>query len=193
MGRSISCSRTGFWDETRRRIHRGGASLAMSYTGCERRDAIHTSMSASHVLEKGGRMWRRQWLGMVGAGLALLAWVMPIGAQGRFDAVTREPIGGLQGSEVLTIRDNVMKVCYTLFVLSPTAPAQPAAPFESITLESAITQRDRRLTDLSSELERSMATAVPGTLGPNVLKYEWEGQKVHSAFDQIVREKEIDR
>jgi hypothetical protein len=139
-------------------------------------------------------MWRRRSLVRLGAGFVLLAGAPPLAAQARFDAVFREPIAGLQGSEVLTIRDNAMHVCYTLFLIN-TAPqvVPPLAPFDALTIDSAVAQRDRRLSDLSTELERSTATTMPGTLGPNVLKYEWEGQKVQSAFDHVVREKEIDR
>jgi hypothetical protein len=66
-------------------------------------------------------------------------------------------------------------------------------PGELASVDDAIVQRDRRLSDLSAEFERSLSTATPGTLGPNVLKFEWDGQKVQSDYERALREHELAR
>jgi hypothetical protein len=135
-------------------------------------------------------MVRSYWIASVG--VAVIACATSIGAQVRFEALTREPVAGAPGLEVVTIRDQALMVCYTVFVIDGAPPGQ-IAPSEPATFDDAVAQRDRRLSDLSSEFERSLSTAVPGTLGPNVLKFEWEGQKAQSDYERALRERELAR
>lgn len=126
----------------------------------------------------------------IGVGAALMAGAS-LHAQARFEALTHDQVAGAPGLEIVTVRDQALKVCYTLFVIDGAPPGQGAL-VEPV-VDDAVAQRDRRLSDLSAEYERSLSTATPGTLGPNVLKFEWEGQKAQSDYERAVRERELAR
>jgi hypothetical protein len=132
-----------------------------------------------------------KWLAILGICGALVTGGASLRAQARFVAVGREAVAGASGLEVVTIRDQTLAACYTVFVMEAT-PTQ-APPVELTSIDAALAQRDRRLADLSGELERSLATATPGTLGPNVLRFEWEGQKAQADYERALREHEMAR
>src|SRR5262245_24700776 len=129
-------------------------------------------------------MARRQSLVRLWVCGALLVGAATLRAQSRFEALTHEPLAGPPGLEVVTVRDHLLNGCYTLFV-TRSAPLQTTAPVEPPSVADAAAERDRRLSDLSASLEKALVNNVPGSLGPDMLKYEWEGQKVQSEFDRV--------
>jgi hypothetical protein len=129
-------------------------------------------------------MSKRQAL-LVGASVlcALFTGGAELRAQGRFVAVTRDAITAVPGLQIVTIRDTVQEACYVLFMIEGARPpTQPHA--ESATLEAAAALRDQRLWELSTDFERALYAPVPAVPAPNMLKYEWEGQKAQSEFDR---------
>jgi hypothetical protein len=116
-----------------------------------------------------------------------------LGAQARFEAMSRDAVAAVPGLQVITIRDNTLNACYTLFVIDAAPPLQPLPPIETRSVQNAAAERDRRLSELSTELEKTRSTVVAGTLGPDILKYEWEGQKVQSEFERVLLENEVTR
>jgi hypothetical protein len=122
---------------------------------------------------------------------AALAAGVTVRAQPRFEAITRDTVAVVPGLEIVTIRDKAANACYTLFVMRPAGAVQTMGDTEFTSVEQAAARRDQRLSALSTEFEHSLATAVPGTLGPDVLKYQWEGQNVQSDFEHVLREAEL--
>lgn len=132
----------------------------------------------------------------IGAGLlcAFVAAGAAVSAQSRFTVVGGgEKVAAVSGLEIVVVRDTVLNACYTLFVLRPSPQAAPAAPSDAATIEQAAGERDRRLSALTAEFERGLPGGVPGTLGSNPLRYQWEGDKVQSEYERQVREKEFAR
>ena len=106
------------------------------------------------------------------AGLAtLFVWLMGAPsdavAQGRFQLLGQEPVAGVAGLIIYTIRDRATAGCYTLFALEP-AQLPPPSRAEGETTEvltaeqlervrvaellrDAIAERNRRLVDLQSQ------------------------------------------
>lgn len=111
----------------------------------------------------------------------------------RFEAAGHATVTGVPGLEVVSVRDAAANSCYTLFVLRPAA--LPIAPPRggSASIRDAATERDRRLAALAADFERGMPGAVPGTLGTDPLRYQWEGDKVQSEYERLVREEEFGR
>jgi hypothetical protein len=134
--------------------------------------------------------WQQRNTG-IGALCALLAIGTTLHAQARFEAMTRDAVAAVPGLEVVTIRDNAVNNCYTLFVIHPVRPAQNLDQVEPMSVEGAAAQRDHRLSELSAEFENALWAALPGTLGPDSLKYQWEGQKAQSEFERVLRETEL--
>ena len=123
---------------------------------------------------------------------ALLAGGAAIAAETRFEVSSRETVAAVPGLQIVTVRDNVLKACYTLFIVEPVRQAGTATRTES-TVPEAAAERDRQLSALSADYERALVAAMPGTLGPNALRYEWEGDKVQSDYELRLRERELTR
>src|SRR5436190_23974097 len=107
----------------------------------------------------------------IGIGCALLAGAAPVRAQARFEAVSRDAVVVLPSLEIVTVRDNALNVCYTIFMMEAPPPARTLAPVEPVAVDVAEAERDRRLSELSADLQRALVNNAPGTLGPDVLKY----------------------
>ncbi len=129
----------------------------------------------------------------IGAGLvcALVA-AASLHGQARFEVASRETVGSVSGLEIVTVRDTALNACYTLFVFRPVPELAPPR-VDTTTVQEAASERDRKLAALSEEFERGLPGAVPATLGANPLKYEWEGDKVQSDYERLVREREMAR
>jgi hypothetical protein len=111
----------------------------------------------------------------------------------RFDAARRETVAAIQGLDVVTIRDTVLNACYTLFIME--SVVQPVRPVRAdpASLQDLAEERDRRLSALLVEYERSQYAAVPGFPVPNPLRYAWEGDKVQGEYERRLRDKETNR
>jgi hypothetical protein len=124
---------------------------------------------------------------------ALLAWAPVPRAQARFEAVAHDVVPTIPGLQILTIRDNMLSACYTLFVIAPAPPTGSQPQNEPASAQDAAVQRDRQLSALSLEFERGLPGGVPATLGSDPLKYAWEGQKVQSEYERVLRENDLVR
>src|SRR5215470_4387324 len=89
-------------------------------------------------------------------------------AQDRFAVLTQSTMADVSGLRIVTIRDNQLSACYTVFILELPAPPGSVAPAgaDDATLlavervREAAERRDRQLTDLSARTE------VPGPVDP---------------------------
>ena len=129
----------------------------------------------------------------VAAGVAAALLTASSAHAQRFDAARRETVAAIQGLDVVTIRDTVLNACYTLFIMEPAV--QPVRPVRAdpASLQDLAEERDRRLSGLLVEYERSQYAAVPGFPVPNPLRYAWEGNKVQGEYERRLRDKEINR
>jgi len=124
---------------------------------------------------------------VIGAWCVLLAASATIRAQVRFDAVAREAVAAVPGLEILSVRDQALGSCYTLFLFQPQSPAPVTAPVDSTTLDAAVAERNRRLDALSANLQRLVETQRVVTV-PNPLRYQFDGEKALADFEQVARE-----
>src|SRR5206468_3736089 len=136
---------------------------------------------------------RRQVLVGSGAAAALLMGGVIVGAQSRFEPVTRDTLSALPGLQIITVRDRAQAVCYTVFMIESSRVARDAPAFAPPNVQDAAAARDRRLNELSAEFERALPGARPAMVGPDPLKYAWEGQKAQSEFERALRENEFRR
>ena len=102
-------------------------------------------------------------------------------AQARFDVVDQTAITGATGLRLITLRDNVLKTCYLVFVADTPGERERATRLELMDIPDAATARDRRLADLLNGFEHEVG-AVPGTIIPNPMKYDWQAQTAQFEF-----------
>jgi hypothetical protein len=122
---------------------------------------------------------------------ALVADGTPVAAQGRFKAIAREAVAVTPHLQIVTVLDTVQSACYLLFVIEPDPPAGRHFDAARTDVQSAVTLRDRRLAELNDAYEQGFRTLYPGTPPLSVLRFEWEGWKVQSEYERVVRENEL--
>jgi hypothetical protein len=121
------------------------------------------------------------------AALAWLAFGGASGAQTRFEATTQNAIEGVSGLRIITVRDRALNTCYLVFVNEP-APRGEARPAAAPgDLQQVRTERDQRLADLVHAYEQDRG-AVPGTIIPNPLRYEFLGGATQIDYALLVLE-----
>jgi len=124
------------------------------------------------------------------AAAAALAWLAFGGAsavaQTRFEATTQNAIEGVSGLRIITVRDRTLNTCYLVFVNEP-APRGEARPDAPGDLRQVRTERDQRLADLVHAYEQDRG-AVPGTIIPNPLRYEFLGGTTQIDYALLVLE-----
>src|SRR5262245_17407457 len=101
--------------------------------------------------------------------VALLGLVAPVAlaaAQAPLEVIRQEPVADVPGLRILTIRDNQLGACYSLFVMEPASSGEAvlstATPVETPEQESA--RRVREMTDeyqyqldsLNADFQRSV-------------------------------------
>jgi len=134
----------------------------------------------------------------------------PLLAQTRFEALTQETIAHASGLRIVTVRDNVMGACYTLFIMEPPAvsaqPSEAAAPpldersRQSVQrLRDAADRHERQATELKAQFEAKTgmtpATArIPGlavkrnvSLGDSLVRYEVERMRIDGEYESVLR------
>jgi hypothetical protein len=89
------------------------------------------------------------------------------------------------------MRDRVLDNCYTLFLFQPQSPA-PVAPVDSVSLDLALAERNRKLDALSADLQRQVETPRVVTV-PNPLCFEFDGQEALVDFEQLAMEAMVAR
>ena len=102
-------------------------------------------------------------------------------AQARFEVVDRTTISGPTELRLITLRDNVLKACYLVLVTDTPGQPDPGTRVQLMDIPDAATARDRRLADLLNGFEHEVG-AVPGTIIPNPLKYDWQAQTAQFEF-----------
>lgn len=114
-----------------------------------------------------------------------------LSAQARFRVLAQNAIGEVSGLRIVTIRDNQLSACYTLFIMEPSAPldAMPVPmPVDDVTAQSvqrirdAAEARDRQLVELRARASR----AAPWD-SVAAARYEAERQKIEDAYEQVLR------
>jgi hypothetical protein len=106
------------------------------------------------------------------------------GGQSRFEATDTSDLTGVPGLRVIDVRDNLLKTCYVLFVVQPADPAGAASRVEYADIGSAAAVRDQRLGDLLLGFEHERG-AIPGTVVPNPLRYQWQADSAQIDFALI--------
>lgn len=117
-------------------------------------------------------------------------------AQARFELLTRDAITEISGLQIFTIRDNHLGACYTIFVLTPTAPTttppslepsnQPSSPEELEKADvlrqvrDAATKRDRQLSELRAR------TGPLRSDGTKVVEYETARAQIEDEFERAL-------
>lgn len=130
--------------------------------------------------------------GLLGMLCALLVSA-PALAQTRFEVTGREGVGALPGLQIFAVRDSLLSTCYTLFIMDTARqPANQARPEPPSILEAA-SERDRRLDQLSTDFDRAVSTTLPGMISPSSLRYQWEGAKIQSDYERVLRERDVSR
>lgn len=120
---------------------------------------------------------------------ALLLWVAGPAAQDRFQVLEQHPIAGVSGLRIVTVRDNQLSQCYTLFIVDPPAAfdvvpqSPPDYDAESVRrVRNAAERRDRQLEDLKAKAERS------GFWDPFVVaRYETDRQKIEAEYEGVLQ------
>jgi hypothetical protein len=101
--------------------------------------------------------------------------------QSRFEALDRSEINGVPGLRIMSVRDNVLKTCYAVFVAELADPGAVADRIEYTDIGKAMAVRDQRLGDLLAGFERERG-AIPGTIAPNPLRYQWPADSAQVEF-----------
>jgi hypothetical protein len=125
-----------------------------------------------------------------------LALPAALAAQARFDVVGRDRIPDVPGLDIVTVRDNVLGTCTTLFVTDSGAAGQNGSGVLSggwPMVEDAAIARDARLAELSLAFEAASRPLAAGVPGPNPLEYAWEAQKANTEFMVVAMNQAIAR
>lgn len=111
------------------------------------------------------------------AGLSAIACALlsaaPVFAQTRFEAIDHGAISGAPPLQIVTIRDNVLKACYVVFVTEVAPPSSSIVGAELPDIQAAVTARDERLADLLRAFDQDRSVFA-GTISPNPFKYQWQ-------------------
>jgi len=124
-------------------------------------------------------------------------------AQTRVELLTRETIPGVDGLQMLTIRDNQLSVCYMLFILQPTvSPALPAptavqtdSTQQSVQrVREAAERHDRQVGELKKRFQAQ--TGRPYEMWPPTTttgwydastNYESDRKKIDDEYEHVLR------
>jgi hypothetical protein len=112
-------------------------------------------------------------------------------AQTRFDGVDQSAVAGVTGLRIITVRDKVLKTCYLVFLSDPGGPAnrRAAGPPD---VDQARAARDGRLAELLRGYDQDRS-AIPGTIIPNPLKYDWLADTAQLEFALYVLQQQFAR
>jgi hypothetical protein len=120
--------------------------------------------------------------------LCAIAISSALDAQGRFRALSRDTLGGL---EVVTMLDTAQNACYLLFVAAPASSASSPIDPQLYDVASAAAIRDQRLAELNYSYLQSYRTPTPGLYVVDDFWFKTEAQKVINEYERIVRQNEL--
>lgn len=112
-------------------------------------------------------------------------------AQTRFDGIDQSAVAGVNGLRIITVRDKVLNTCYLVFVSDPgdRPNRRTAGPPD---LDQARAARDGRLAELLRGYDQDRS-AIPGTIIPNPLKYDWLADAAQLEFALYVLQQQFAR
>jgi hypothetical protein len=113
-------------------------------------------------------------------------------AQARFEMTDESTVAGVSGLRLLALRDNALQTCYLVFLADAANQADLAARITATDIPDAIATRDQRLVDLLHAFE-SERGAIPGTIIPNPMKYDWQAENAQMEFALTVLAHEFAR
>ena len=123
--------------------------------------------------------------------LACLASRPAVGAaQTRFDGIDQSDVAGVTGLRIITVRDRVLKTCYLVFVSDTDRPNRRTAGPPDV--DQARAARDGRLAELLRGYDQDRS-ALPGTIIPNPLKYDWLADAAQLEFALYVLQQQFAR
>jgi hypothetical protein len=110
-------------------------------------------------------------------------------APARFTAISTDAVA--PNLRVVTVLDAGQNSCYLLFVSEPSRPVAHRSDTAGSDLNHATTSRDRQLAALADAHERSFKSEYPGTTPISPLRFEWEGWKILSEYERVIRQNEL--
>lgn len=112
-------------------------------------------------------------------------------AQTRFEGTEPSSVAGVNGLRVVTVHDRLLQRCYLVFVTEP-----PQGPLQRTSgvpdVQQARAARDGRLAELLHGYEQDRS-AIPGTIIPNPLQYDWLADAAQLEFALSVLQQQFAR
>jgi hypothetical protein len=78
-------------------------------------------------------------------------------AQGRLEVLAQQSIPGVSGLRVVTIRDNQLAACYTVFIMEPSATSDAGAQIEEQPVDTAEQESIRVIREASEHYDQQLA------------------------------------
>ena len=123
--------------------------------------------------------------------LSAVAWfasgAVIAAAQARFAVIDQNAIDGVAGLRILTLRDTVLNSCYLVFLNDPEPATHHHNGVETADIDQARRARDGYLAELLRAYEQDRS-ALPGTIIPNPLKYDWQADATQLEYALLVLE-----
>jgi hypothetical protein len=124
-----------------------------------------------------------------------------LSAQNRFDVLAQDAIADVSGLRIVTIRDNQLAACYTLFIMEQTAAPEVILPEPVLSddvarqsvqrIREAGERRDRQLAELKARFDRAARPYQAGDAailnGIEARRYEEERIKIENAYERVLR------
>jgi hypothetical protein len=126
----------------------------------------------------------------ISAGLLVLFGTV-VNAQNTLDVVAQGPVSGISGLRAITIRDNQLSACYTLFILEQRTDVGVVTTADVATQQSlqrmreAADERDRRIAELNAATDLSHLNDYEQAVAR--AKYEDDRVRIDDQYEQALR------
>jgi hypothetical protein len=125
---------------------------------------------------------------------ALVVTAASVSAQGRFAALTQETITQVPGLRIVTIRDNQLALCYTLFVFEPVPAPLPPAQLSNPTPPSPADVENANKRELvraagekrDRQLDEARTRINPGQSAFNLAQFELARRPIENEFESTI-------
>jgi hypothetical protein len=114
-----------------------------------------------------------------------------VNAQGTLEVIQQETVSNINGLRAVTIRDNSLSACYTLFILDQHIDAGSALRPDDATeqslrrLRDAADERDREIAELNAATDLSRLSDYEQAVAKT--KYENERVRIDDRYEQALR------